>query len=129
MNVSGLKNDFLFLFFGQSNGRGSWCFTPSQPVRLYQGDRVLQGKCFACLTLMVGFQKLRVLPCQHQYHTKCVDPWLVNNRTCPLCKLNIIGKSCKISYCILKQPVNHEGCVKVKHDSSLLCPDNHTGHI
>jgi hypothetical protein len=28
---------------------------------------------------------VRVLPCQHQFHPPCVDPWLVNvSGTCPL---------------------------------------------
>ncbi|WAR04028.1 RN215-like protein [Mya arenaria] len=46
--------------------------------------------CAICLEKFYLKQKLRVLPCSHFFHTKCVDPWLVRNHTCPLCKLNII---------------------------------------
>jgi hypothetical protein len=28
---------------------------------------------------------VRELQCMHIYHAKCIDRWLVNNRTCPLC--------------------------------------------
>ena len=38
------------------------------------------------------FQEVRVVPCSHEFHRHCVDPWLLSNRTCPLCMYNIIGK-------------------------------------
>lgn len=29
---------------------------------------------------------LRQLNCQHSFHISCIDMWLENNKTCPLCK-------------------------------------------
>ena len=28
--------------------------------------------------------------CRHEFHKTCVDPWLMDKRTCPLCKLDIV---------------------------------------
>jgi hypothetical protein len=41
--------------------------------------------CPICTDDFVKGQDIRVLPCNHQFHPDCVDPWLVNvSGTCPM---------------------------------------------
>ncbi len=49
-----------------------------------QGEAAGQG-CSICTEDFTVGEDVRVLPCQHQYHPACIDPWLVNvSGTCPL---------------------------------------------
>ncbi|XP_048369686.1 RING finger protein 215 [Sphaerodactylus townsendi] len=50
--------------------------------------------CAICLDQFHKNQCLRVLPCLHEFHRDCVDPWLLLQQTCPLCKHNILGNCC-----------------------------------
>ncbi|XP_068963425.1 RING finger protein 215 [Petaurus breviceps papuanus] len=49
--------------------------------------------CAICLDQFHRNQCLRVLPCLHEFHRECIDPWLLLQQTCPLCKHNILGSS------------------------------------
>ncbi|XP_033324818.1 ring finger protein murashka isoform X2 [Megalopta genalis] len=49
----------------------------------HQGD---QTNCVVCMCDFEALQSLRVLPCSHEFHSKCIDKWLRSNRTCPICR-------------------------------------------
>ncbi|XP_078447852.1 E3 ubiquitin-protein ligase At1g12760-like [Wolffia australiana] len=47
------------------------------------------SECCICLSTYEDGAELRGLPCNHHFHTSCIDKWLYINATCPLCKYNI----------------------------------------
>ncbi|NXO74753.1 GOLI ligase, partial [Sitta europaea] len=46
--------------------------------------------CAVCIESYKQNDVVRILPCKHVFHKVCVDPWLSEHCTCPMCKLNIL---------------------------------------
>ncbi|KAF2296087.1 hypothetical protein GH714_036071 [Hevea brasiliensis] len=42
--------------------------------------------CSVCLEQVNVGELIRTLPCLHQFHANCIDPWLRQQGTCPVCK-------------------------------------------
>ncbi|GER34926.1 RING/U-box superfamily protein [Striga asiatica] len=42
--------------------------------------------CSVCLEQVNAGELIRSLPCLHQFHVNCIDPWLRQQGTCPVCK-------------------------------------------
>ncbi|XP_029917939.1 E3 ubiquitin-protein ligase RNF130 [Myripristis murdjan] len=58
-----------------------------------KGDKETDPDFNHCAVCIEGYQLndvVRILPCKHVFHKMCVDPWLNEHCTCPMCKLNIL---------------------------------------
>ncbi|CAJ0578606.1 unnamed protein product, partial [Mesorhabditis spiculigera] len=51
-----------------------------------------EERCAICLDEYSEGSELRVLFCGHEFHPKCVDPWLLAHRRCPLCQYDVVYK-------------------------------------
>lgn len=46
-------------------------------------------KCTICLYEFEVEEDVRRLPCMHLFHVECVDQWLITNKRCPICRIDI----------------------------------------
>lgn len=74
-----------------SNRRGLFQETLNEipKFRWPPAESVSQATCMVCLTDFAIGDECRRLPCNHVFHTTCVDEWLQRCTDCPLCKANV----------------------------------------
>ncbi|KAJ7538377.1 hypothetical protein O6H91_11G045600 [Diphasiastrum complanatum] len=63
---------------------------PSIPFRMELKGQCEADMCAICLEDFKEGEKLRVLPCHHEFHLPCVDHWLIKRQPfCPICKRDV----------------------------------------
>lgn len=50
-----------------------------------------QCQCMVCLENFSEGDELRTLPCFHRFHRECIDTWLGQSFTCPVCKHSLVA--------------------------------------
>ncbi|KAM6984273.1 E3 ubiquitin-protein ligase RNF43 isoform 1-T3 [Tautogolabrus adspersus] len=86
--------------------------------------------CAICLEEFQDGQHLRIISCAHEFHKDCVDPWLLQHRTCPLCMHNIMGEEKHVNRTERQQQRNRlqqspEHSQSFLHAQTYSSPRNH----
>ncbi|KAM7338704.1 hypothetical protein ACRRTK_002188 [Alexandromys fortis] len=50
------------------------------------GENDALKTCTICMTEYEEGDRIRELPCSHEFHVHCIDRWLWENSTCPICR-------------------------------------------
>nr|KAF6435722.1 hypothetical protein HJG63_012471 [Rousettus aegyptiacus] len=58
-------------------------------TRAFKSNDTLKA-CSICITEYSEGNRLRILPCSHEYHVHCIDRWLAENTTCPICRGKVV---------------------------------------
>ncbi|XP_042489877.1 E3 ubiquitin-protein ligase ATL6-like [Macadamia integrifolia] len=66
---------------------------PTFAYSYVKGHKLGKGalECAVCLNEFEEDDKIRLLPkCDHVFHPECIDAWLSNRTTCPVCRANLV---------------------------------------
>ncbi|XP_053693580.1 uncharacterized protein LOC128741650 [Sabethes cyaneus] len=80
-------------------------FKPNYNRVVWEGpieeDRNFCAICRAC----IKYNKRKTLECQHCFHEKCINQWLVLKQTCPICRMLKVN----VSACSVRTPEHVDG--------------------
>ncbi|KAJ8396782.1 hypothetical protein AAFF_G00013810 [Aldrovandia affinis] len=60
---------------------------------LQQGDQEIGPEADTCAVCIEAYRPgdvVSILTCSHFFHKPCIEPWLLDHRTCPMCKCDIL---------------------------------------
>jgi len=63
---------------------------PTAPTASGESENESARTCSICMEQYAGGEEVKTLPCLHCFHSACVDHWLREHHTCPVCKHSLV---------------------------------------
>ena len=73
-----------------------------------EAEIINSEKCVICLDDYEYDNNVGKLRCEHKYHQKCIERWLMEKTICPLCKYNVLSSNDDESLDDNPEPVDNE---------------------
>ncbi|MBN3313667.1 RN128 ligase, partial [Atractosteus spatula] len=84
----------LFAYFQkQLKAEAKKAISQLQVRTVKNGDKETGPDADACAVCIEAYKPgdvLSILTCNHFFHKSCIEPWLLEHRTCPMCKCDIL---------------------------------------
>ncbi|XP_074056030.1 E3 ubiquitin-protein ligase ZNRF4 [Macrotis lagotis] len=82
----------VWLYWWRWRERNTVTKTPNRKKMHTRTFTCQNDVCAICLDDYEEGDQLKILPCTHIYHCKCIDPWFSQalRRTCPICKQLVV---------------------------------------
>mmetsp|Transcript_23490 Transcript_23490/g.48907 ORF Transcript_23490/g.48907 Transcript_23490/m.48907 type:complete len:111 (+) Transcript_23490:24-356(+) len=64
----------------------------SIPVSVIENNDEEGGSCVICMEDFKTGDKVKMLKCGHRFCVGCIDKWLKQSATCPMCKVEVEEK-------------------------------------
>ena len=84
----------------------------------YKADENVEDCCAICIDQLRDGDEIRELWCNHFFHVDCIDPWLLNKQSCPLCKDDVLARAEANPVCDCGSSANGSSV----SENSRLCP-------
>lgn len=96
-NIDGMSYEQLLRAFGNGSdnirpaSRRAISSLPTSQVQETKSstDNSCHARCSICLENFNKGDSRKTLPCLHGHHPNCIDTWLRQNGSCPICKHNV----------------------------------------
>lgn len=59
-------------------------------IKLNDLNKELIEDCSICLNTFNNNDNIICLPCNHYYHTNCINEWFKRSKTCPKCRIDLV---------------------------------------
>ena len=82
--VEQYKNDYL-----KNKGITKKQFDKLPKVKYNKEKYSENYQCIICMEEFEKNEKVTLLPCDHIFHSNCIEQWLLKQRSCPFCKSEI----------------------------------------